>query len=89
MNPVLKETIDQIASGAFSPGNRDLFRPIVDSLLNQDTYLVLADFQAYLECQHKADKAFLFPESEGLMFCPRAGCRSLARPVRLNCNCPG
>ena len=40
------------------PGNRDLFRPIVDSLLNQDTYLVLADFQAYLECQHKADKAF-------------------------------
>ena len=58
MNPVLKETIDQIASGVFSPGNRDLFRPIVDSLLDQDTYLVLADFHAYLECQHKADKAF-------------------------------
>src|SRR6516165_2899207 len=57
MNPVLKETIDQIASGALSPGNRDLFRPIIDSLLNQDTYLVLADFQAYLECQYKADKA--------------------------------
>ena len=58
LNPVLKETIDQIASGALSPGNRDLFRPIIDSLLNQDTYLVLADFQAYLECQYKADKAF-------------------------------
>jgi glycogen phosphorylase len=58
MNPVLKETIDQIASGAFSGGNRDLFKPIVDSLLNQDTYLVLADFQAYLECQYKVDKAF-------------------------------
>src|SRR5271165_542808 len=58
MNPVLRETIDQIASGVFSPGNRDLFRPIVDSLLDQDTYLVLADFHAYLECQHKADKAF-------------------------------
>ncbi len=58
MNPVLKETIDQIGSGMFSDGNRDLFRPIVDSLLNQDTYLVLADFQAYLECQHKVDKAY-------------------------------
>jgi len=58
MNPVLHETIDQIASGAFSAGNRDLFRPIVDSLLNQDPYLVLADFQAYLECQYKVDKAF-------------------------------
>ncbi len=58
MNPVLRETIDQIASGAFSAGNRDLFKPIVDSLLNQDPYLVLADFQAYLECQYKVDKAF-------------------------------
>jgi glycogen phosphorylase len=58
MNPVLKETIDQIASGGFSGGNRDLFKPIVDSLLNQDTYFVLADFQAYLECQYKVDKAF-------------------------------
>jgi starch phosphorylase len=58
MNPVLRETIDQIASGVFSAGNRDLFRPIVDSLLNGDPYLVLADFQAYLECQYKVDKAF-------------------------------
>jgi glycogen phosphorylase len=58
MNPVLKDTIDQISSGVFSGGNRDLFRPIVDSLLNADTYLVLADFQAYLECQYNVDKAF-------------------------------
>ncbi len=58
MNPVLRETIDQIASGAFSGGNRDLFKPIVDSLLNQDPYMVLADFQSYLECQYKVDKAF-------------------------------
>src|SRR5271166_3323949 len=58
MNPVLHETIDQIASGMFSSGNRDLFRPIVDSLLNHDTYMVLADFQSYLECQYKVDRAF-------------------------------
>ncbi len=58
MNPVLRETVDQIASGAFSGGNGDLFRPIVDSLLNQDAYMVLADFQSYLECQYKVDKAF-------------------------------
>ena len=58
MNPVLHETIDQIASGVFSSGNRDLFKPIVDSLLYHDTYMVLADFQSYLECQYKVDKAF-------------------------------
>jgi starch phosphorylase len=58
MNPVLKESIDQIASGAFSSGIVELFRPLVDSLLHQDTYLVLADFQAFLECQQKVDAAY-------------------------------
>jgi starch phosphorylase len=58
MNPVLRETIDQIASGVFSVGNRDLFKPIIDSLLSYDTYMVLADFQSYVECQYKVDKAF-------------------------------
>jgi len=58
MNPVLKETIDGIAGGAFSVGNRDLFKPIVDSLLNWDTYMVMADFQSYLECLYKADRAY-------------------------------
>ena len=57
-NPVLREVIDQIASGVFSVGNKDLFRPIVNSLLDQDAYLVLADFQSYLECQYKVAKAF-------------------------------
>ncbi len=33
-NPVLKEVLDQIAGGAFSSGDQQLFRPIVDSLLN-------------------------------------------------------
>ena len=57
-NPVLREVIDQIASGVFSVGNNDLFKPIVNSLLGQDPYLVLADFQSYLECQHLVSKAF-------------------------------
>ena len=35
-NPYLREVLDQIAAGTFSGGNRELFRPIVDSLLNHD-----------------------------------------------------
>ncbi len=58
MNPVVRETIDQVAAGTFSAGNTALFRPIVDSLLNQDTYFLLADFQSYLECQYKVAQAF-------------------------------
>ena len=57
-NPILKEVIDQIAAGAFSAGDQQLFRPIVDSLLNDDQYLLLADFQSYLDCQEAVDHAY-------------------------------
>jgi glycogen phosphorylase len=58
LDSVLKEAIDQIASGIFSPADRHLFRPIVDSLLNHDQYMVLADFESYLACQRNADEAY-------------------------------
>jgi glycogen phosphorylase len=53
----LKEAIEQIAAGVFSAGDRGLFRPIVESLLNHDQYIVLAEFASYLECQCKVDEA--------------------------------
>src|SRR5262245_5179168 len=55
---LLKQVIDQIAGGAFSPGDQQLFRPIVDSLLNGDEYLVLADFQSYVGCQESVSHAY-------------------------------
>lgn len=57
-NPELREALDLIASGHFSNGDRNLFRPLVDSLLERDDYLVLADFQAYLECQDRVGAAY-------------------------------
>jgi starch phosphorylase len=50
-NPLLKETLDLVSSGFFSPENRELFQPLVQSLLNNDRYMLLADFQAYVEGQ--------------------------------------
>jgi starch phosphorylase len=61
-NPQLKQVIDQIASGAFSGGDQQLFRPIVDSLLNTDEYLLLADFQSYVDCQEGVSHAYLDQE---------------------------
>jgi len=61
-NPVLRQVIDQIASGAFSSGDQQLFRPIVDSLLNKDEYLLLADFQSYVDCQEGISHAYLDQE---------------------------
>jgi starch phosphorylase len=57
-NSNLKAIIDQIASGVFSRGDRELFRPLTDSLLNRDEYMLLADYQAYVDCQDLVSKAF-------------------------------
>jgi len=52
-NPFLREVIDGMASGYFSHGDRDLFRPLLDQLLNHDPYLLLADYQSYVDCQDR------------------------------------
>ena len=58
-NPELQEVLDLIASGFFSPDERGLFRPIVDNLLHDDPFRVLADFAAYVECQKRVEEAYL------------------------------
>lgn len=50
-NQELREVIDRIKDGTFSHGNTELFKPIVDHLLTDDTYMLLADFHSYVECQ--------------------------------------
>ncbi len=57
-DPLLKDALDLIASGRFSRGDASLFRPLVDSLLGDDPYLVLADFAAYVDCQSSVDAAY-------------------------------
>ncbi len=57
-NLELKAVIDRIASGYFSHGDTELFKPLVDSLLYNDQYLLLADFQSYLDCQQAASDAY-------------------------------
>jgi starch phosphorylase len=54
----LREVVDQIASGRFAPGDRGLFQPIADSLLNWDEYMLLADYRAYVECQERVSQAY-------------------------------
>ena len=58
-NPSLHQAISQISSGYFSPNEPDLFRALVDSLLHRDEFLVLADYQAYVDCQQQICQAYL------------------------------
>jgi starch phosphorylase len=58
-NHELREVIDAIAHGYFSHGNHDLFKPLVDSLMQVDQYMLMADYAAYVECQKQVSKAYL------------------------------
>ena len=57
-NPALREAIDMIGSGFFSNGDRELFRPLVESLVNHDDYMLLADYQSYVDCQQRVSEAY-------------------------------
>ena len=57
-NDELKAAIDAIAEGIFSGGDMEMFKPIVESLLQHDEYLLLADYESYIECQEKAAEAY-------------------------------
>lgn len=60
-NPALKEILDQLASGMYSKGNKELFLPLFNNLLESDPYMVLADYQAYIDCQTQVDKVYADP----------------------------
>jgi glycogen phosphorylase len=57
-DPELKAVLDLVRSGFFSPEDRDLFRPLIDALLREDRYLVLADFRAYADAQSEVARAY-------------------------------
>jgi glycogen phosphorylase len=57
-NLELKETLDLIASGYFSKGDRELFKPLMNNLLGADPYLLLADYADYLAVQTQVGQAY-------------------------------
>jgi starch phosphorylase len=57
-NPELKRVIDVIASGRFCPEDPNLFLPLLDSLLVDDPYMVMADYAAYIQCQEHVSRCY-------------------------------
>ena len=55
----IKEVVDLISCGCFSEDEPELFQPIIDDLLYQDEYMLLADFQDYYNCQKRVSEEFL------------------------------
>jgi glycogen phosphorylase len=88
-HPELKGAIDAITRGDFSQGNGDVFRPLTDSLLHKDPYLVMADFDAYMRTQQKVSEAFMHGEDwtkKSILNVAKMGYFSSDRAIREYCD---
>jgi starch phosphorylase len=61
-DPELRAVLDALGDGTFSRGERELFRPIVESVLDGDPWMLAADFRSYLDAQAAVERAFLDPD---------------------------
>ena len=58
----VRQALDAIAEGAFSPQTPTLFRPVLEWLTHErDYYLLLADILSYLEAHERADALWRDP----------------------------
>jgi starch phosphorylase len=87
-DPELKRAVDALGDGTFSSGDKGIFRPIVDSLLDRDEYLLLADYAAYVAIQDRIDTAFRDTERwtrMSILNAARCGYFSSDRTIREYC----
>jgi glycogen phosphorylase len=87
-NPHLREALDQLSAGVFSGGDTNLFKPLVDSLLEYDPYMLLADYQSYVDCQDRVDTAYRDPQQwtrMSILNVARIGKFSSDRAIREYC----
>jgi starch phosphorylase len=57
-NDELHAVLGLIADGRFSHGDTEVFRPLVDNLVHDDPFLVLADYASYVDCQDRVSAAW-------------------------------
>jgi glycogen phosphorylase len=87
-NATLHEVIDFIASGALGRGDGELFRPIVENLLNDDPFLLFADYQSYIDAQDQVSALWRNPQAwtrSSILNTARMGEFSSDRSIRDYC----
>ncbi|MBE7489096.1 glycogen/starch/alpha-glucan phosphorylase [bacterium] len=87
-NQILHEVIEAISSNRFSNGEPGVFTPLIESLLNYDPFMVLADFQSYVECQKNINALWRDQEAwtrKSILNVARIGYFSSDRSIREYC----
>jgi starch phosphorylase len=88
-NTNLREVLDSLTSGELSHGDKNLFQPLVDSLLTNDDYMLLADYQSYIDCQDMVSLAYQNQEAwtrMSILNVARIGKFSSDRSIRDYCS---
>ncbi len=57
-SPILREALEEVANGVFSPDDRARYAGLVENLTHHDYFMVCADFDAYWATQLKIDAAW-------------------------------
>jgi starch phosphorylase len=84
-SPRLARALHDIASGVFSPGEPERFRPLIDELSHRDRFMVTADFDAYWEAQRAVDRLWGDPAAwwrASILNTARVGWFSSDRTIR-------
>ncbi|MBN6074824.1 maltodextrin phosphorylase [Aggregatibacter actinomycetemcomitans] len=84
-NPVLKNAMDFLTKGKVCHGDKQMFKLMLDSLLKHDPFLVLADFDSYVNAQQKIGEAYLDQDAwlrSAILNTARLGMFSSDRSIR-------
>src|SRR4051794_4467422 len=87
-NETLREVIDFIASGELGGGDAELFKPIVDNVLGDDPYMLMADYQGYIDAQERVSALWRDQSAwtrMSILNCARMGKFSSDRSIRDYC----
>ncbi len=89
-NSGVAQIMETLSDGTFSQGDRNLFKPLVDSLMSpHDQYLLIRDLESYLDCQDQVNETFLDPErwtKKAILNVARMGKFSTDRTIRQYAN---
>jgi starch phosphorylase len=62
-DPELAAVLESIAEGRFTHGDTEILRPLLDSLVFHDPFLVLADYASYVACQDRVSAVWRDPDT--------------------------
>jgi starch phosphorylase len=85
VSPRLRQALDLIMTGLFSPGEPHRFAPLVDAVTSDDPFMVAADFDSYWDAQRQVDALWRNPSAwwrSSVLNTARVGWFSSDRTIR-------